>query len=91
MDRDTFEKTLIEQGYTPMQRELDADLSVDEHDHAWDTMGLVLRGSFAVVSADRTQDCGPGDVFDLGAGILHTERTGPDGAELLVGRRAVGT
>ena len=60
---------------------------LDEHVHDWDVRGLVLAGRFTVSAGGETQDCGPGEVFTLAAGRRHTEAAGPEGAELLVGRR----
>lgn len=83
-----FEAGLRAEGYQEVvRRAIAADQGLPEHDHAWDVRGLVLAGRFTVISADQVQDCGPGQVFTLEAGCRHTEAAGPDGAEILVGRR----
>lgn len=57
-----------------------------EHHHAWEVRGLVLCGRFRVWCGAE-QDCGPGDVFALPANAAHAEAAGPEGAELLIGRK----
>lgn len=90
MNRQEFETALSAEGYKPVHRTLDANMDVAAHDHAWDTRGLVLGGAFTIDCGGDARTYGPGEVFELGAGIEHTERTGPDGAELVVGRRTRG-
>lgn len=90
MNRQDFEKAVAAEGYSPAHRVLEANMDVDPHDHAWDTKGLVIDGSFTIDCAGHARTYGPGDIFELGAGIEHSEQTGPAGAELVVGRRKVG-
>lgn len=89
MDQQSFERMLLDEGYKPVEREIEAGLSVDEHDHAWDTKGLVLRGSFTIDCGGGSRTYGVGQIFEVGAGVAHTEGTGDDGAHILVGRRVV--
>ena len=89
MDMEAFEKMLGDEGYKAVSRQIEPNLAIDEHDHAWDTKGMVLRGSFTITSEISDRTYGPGEIFELAAGIPHTEGTGADGADLLVGRRTV--
>jgi quercetin dioxygenase-like cupin family protein len=70
-----------------VRRSVPPGQALPEHLHDWDVHGRVLRGRFRVDGLEGTQDCGPGQVFTLPAGQPHTEAAGPDGAELLIGRR----
>lgn len=90
MNRQDFETAITAEGYAPAHRTLEADMRVDPHDHAWDTKGLVLSGEFIIHCEGEARSFGPGEVFEMGAGIEHFEATGPDGAELVVGRRKAG-
>lgn len=86
-DAATFEAALRREGFQEiLRREIPPGQAPDEHEHSWDVRGLVLRGRFTV-QGERLQDCGPGEVFTLSAGHRHTEAAGPEGADLLIGRR----
>ncbi len=87
-DEAAFEAALRADGFQEVvRRAAPPGQSLPEHDHAWDVRGLVLAGRFSIAADGTVQDCGPGEVFTLAAGHRHTEAAGPDGAELLVGRR----
>lgn len=62
-----------------------------EHDHAWDIRGMVLQGRFTVDLGGSATTYGPGEVFEVAAGVVHSERHDPEGGLLLVGRRQVST
>ncbi|WP_165838875.1 cupin domain-containing protein [Roseicella frigidaeris] len=87
-DTAAFEAALRADGFQQtVRREIPPGQALDEHDHDWEVRGLVLRGRFIVTAGAQRQDCGPGQVFTLAAGHRHTEAAGPEGAELIVGRR----
>ncbi|WP_165982141.1 cupin domain-containing protein [Dankookia rubra] len=87
-DEAAFEAALRADGFQEVvRRAASPGQSLPDHDHGWDVRGLVLAGRFTVSAEGKVQDCGPGEVFTLAAGCRHTEAAGPDGAELLVGRR----
>ena len=50
----------------------------------------MLSGLFTILCGAESRSYGPGEIFELGAGIPHRESTGPDGAKLVVGRRKIG-
>jgi quercetin dioxygenase-like cupin family protein len=83
-----FEAALRADGFQEiLRREAPAGGDPTPHAHAWDVRGLVLRGTFMVDAAGEVQRCAAGEVFTLAAGRTHIEAAGPEGAELLVGRR----
>lgn len=89
-DATRFEAALRQNGFQEvLRREISPGQALDDHAHAWEVRGLVLRGRFTVREAERVQDCGPGEMFTLLAGHPHAEAAGTEGAELLVGRRHI--
>jgi quercetin dioxygenase-like cupin family protein len=87
-DETAFEAALRADGFQEVvRRAAPPGLALAEHAHGWVVRGLVLSGRFSVLADGEPQDCGPGEVFTLAAGRRHTEASGPEGAELLVGRR----
>lgn len=52
-----------------------------------DRRGLVLDGAFTVPLDGRQVTFEPGRVFDVAAGVEHSEQVGEDGARLLVAKR----
>lgn len=90
MDAARFEKDLREKGYTEVSmRQWDPDKEVPEHTHPFDARVLVLDGEVSVTWEGRSRTCRAGDVFELAAGVVHSERYGPSGAKFLSGRRPV--
>ena len=49
--------------------------------------GLVVDGAFIVWQGDKSVSYGAGQIFDVAAGIKHSEEIGPGGARVVVGRR----
>lgn len=88
MDEDTFAAAVAAEGYKVVARDVAPNAALDEHDHAWDTKGLVAAGAFTIAAGGTSRTYGAGEVFELGAGVPHTEGAGPEGARLVVGRRA---
>lgn len=56
------------------------------HEHPFDTRALVVRGEFWLSVDGRTQHLRAGDTFELGRGVPHTERYGPEGATFWAAR-----
>lgn len=87
MDEHGFEAALRRDGFAEVaRRSVPPGEALPEHSHAWEVRGMVLRGRFRVWGG-REQDCGPGDVFSLPADAPHKEAAGPEGADLLIGRK----
>ncbi len=87
MNEAEFETKLREDGYDVARRDLDPGHVAPEHDHPWDTRGMVLEGEFTVVQGGESRSYAPGEVFDVPAGVAHRERHGAGGGRILFGRR----
>jgi quercetin dioxygenase-like cupin family protein len=88
MNRLEFEARLKQDGYTEVEaKSLQPRPANNEHGHAFAVRGLVLSGAFTVTQGDVTRTYRTGDMFAVAAGQSHSEEVGPDGAEVLVGRK----
>lgn len=58
-----------------------------EHTHPFEACALVVRGEMWLACESGERHLLAGDSFQLAAGVLHTERYGPEGATYWVGRR----
>jgi quercetin dioxygenase-like cupin family protein len=88
MDRQAFEARLKEDGYTEIEAKfLQARPANDEHDHNCAVRGLVLAGTFIVKRGDVKTAYRAGEIFSVAAGEDHSEEIGPEGAEVVVGRK----
>ena len=91
MDQATFAAGLAADGYEgPLPRRMEAGQVAPEHTHPFDARLLVLEGAFLLTQGGATRSYGPGEVFEVPAGVPHAEAFGPAGASYLVGRRAKG-
>ncbi len=89
MDRAAFEAGLRADGFTEtLTRRMEADEALDEHTHPFDARLLILEGEYRLTCRGETRSYGPGESFELAAGIPHAEAFGPQGATYLVGRRS---
>ena len=59
---------------------------VDTHEHPFDADIVIVSGSIKIVVADKEYNLSPGDEFQLGAGIKHSEFMGEDGVTLVSAR-----
>ncbi|MEK8025077.1 MAG: hypothetical protein RLY78_1820 [Pseudomonadota bacterium] len=88
MDAATFRQCLLDDGYTEQfERELASDTLLDEHRHAWDSRLYVLRGTLEFTQGGHTRLLQVGDWCEVARDALHTERYGPQGCRVLIGRR----
>lgn len=89
MDRASFAAALAADGYEgPLDRRMEPGQEVHEHTHPFDARLLILEGEFILERDGATRSYGPGEMFEVPAGVEHVERFGPQGATYLVGRRA---
>ena len=58
----------------------------DTHEHPFDGDIVIVSGSIKIVVADKEYNLTPGDEFQLGAGIEHSEVIGEDGVTLVSAR-----
>ncbi len=85
-DTSDFETKVAAEGYTIVKRSVGPSAGLDDHDHDYDVWGLVTEGDFQITVDGRTDHYPAGSEFRLAAGCPHSERAGPDGASLVVGR-----
>ena len=88
MDRTVFEAELREQGYAEVvDRRMEPDALNPDHDHEFDARLLILEGAVTIAAEGTEKTYRAGDTFTMSAGCRHSERSGPDGARYLAGRR----
>jgi len=88
MDRETFEASLKADGYDEvLERRIEAGQVAPEHSHDFDVRILMLEGEFVLERSVETRRYGPGEVFEVPAGVPHAESFGPSGAAYVAGRR----
>ncbi len=89
MDESTFRTRLQCEGYQKIGVvEWEPGKVSDSHMHEFDAYGMLLEGRLTVTTAAATMACRPGETFTVPANTPHTETVGPDGARVLIGRRA---
>lgn len=57
------------------------------HRHDFSLMLLVVGGAFTLALEERAISYRPGEMCELAAAVMHTERAGPAGAQVLLARR----
>jgi quercetin dioxygenase-like cupin family protein len=83
-----FRAQLQEKGYRDVElKTFEADLDGPMHTHDFSVMLLVMAGEFTLARQDGATTFQPGEVCQLDAGTLHAEKTGRDGARVLLGRK----
>jgi len=88
MNRQQFEARLKEDGYSEIEaKSLQARPANDHHGHPFAVRGLVLAGAFTVSQNNISKTYHAGEIFSVAAGDEHSEEVGPDGAEVVVGRK----
>lgn len=87
MDRTVFETDLKNAGYEVGTSKAAADTVTSPHAHAFDVRALVVSGEVTLDVGGTSATYRAGDVFEMAAGCVHSERHGPDGSESVVGRR----
>ena len=89
MDAKDFAAILKAEGFAEaISRSLPAGQATPVHSHEFDAKVLVTAGEFTMERDGIATTHRPGDMFNVPMGHPHAERTGPDGAEYLSGRRA---
>jgi len=88
MDRQEFEARLKDDGYTEIEAKfLQPRPANNEHGHPFAVRGLVLTGAFTVTQGSITKTYRAGEIFSVAAGQDHSEEIGPEGADVVVGRK----
>ena len=85
MNEDQFRQQLRERGYGDAKsREYEPNLDKEMHTHDQSVMALVMSGEFTLVLERESTTYRPGEWCECPAGTVHTERTGPSGAAVLL-------
>ena len=63
--------------------ELDPGITLPEHSHEHEQLGLVLRGSIRFRVGDEERELGPGETWEIPSNTPHRAEAGPDGASVL--------
>ena len=88
MNEDQFRQQLRESGYGDAKvREYEPNLDKEMHTHDQSTIALVMSGEFTLVLESESMTYGPGEWCECPAGTVHTERTGPSGATVLLAHK----
>ena len=88
MDAQQFRELALERDYGDVQTKAyvphnDGPL----HTHPFSVVLLVTEGNFALAFEDGTSNYLPGEVCEVAANVIHTERAGPEGASVLLAKR----
>ena len=85
MNEQEFREHIQSLGYSePQIVELEPDKSGPLHKHDFSAIALVLRGSVTLAFENESIFSEPGEFGEIAAGVLHDERTGPDGVTVLL-------
>ncbi len=88
MEQSEFEKQLKRDGFGEIStRTLTPRPTNDRHTHDCTVRGLVTAGEFIITCDDEARSYHAGAVFEVAAGLSHSEAVGPDGVTLTTGRR----
>ena len=88
MDKNEFDAKLRADGYREIETKSVTPRPANEgHGHPFAVRGLVLAGAFTVIQDSKATTYRPGEVFKVAAGHVHSEEVGPEGAQILVGRK----
>jgi quercetin dioxygenase-like cupin family protein len=92
MNEAQFRQQAQEQGYGDVQtKDYVPNKDGPLHTHEFSVMLLVVGGQFTLAFEHGTTHYRPGEVCELAANVMHTERAGPTGAKVLFATRGPGT
>jgi quercetin dioxygenase-like cupin family protein len=63
--------------------ELEPGVTVPQHSHENEQLGMVLTGSLTFTVGDETRELGPREAWCITANVPHSVVAGPDGAVLV--------
>ena len=87
MNIEAFRESLLQDGFTVVERAVAPNSSLETHDQDWEVKAMITAGSFCVHTKVEQKTYREGEVFTLTANEPHTEGAGEDGASLLIGRK----
>lgn len=89
MTEDEFRRQLAAHGYDEVRTiQYEADQRPALHHHDFSAMGMVTGGELTIVLEDGSQTYRLGEWYDVPAGTVHAEHSGPTGATALLGTRS---
>ena len=92
MNEERFRQLAQEQGYGDFQaKDYVPNNDGPLHTHEFSVMLLVVGGNFTLAFQEGTTNYRPGEVCELAANVMHTERAGPEGATVLLAKRWAGS
>ncbi|WP_322104649.1 cupin domain-containing protein [Paraburkholderia sp. J41] len=87
MDRETFIRTLADEGFPePVLVTREAG-TTDEHTHPFEAKALIVAGEIGISVNGVERLYRAGDVFHLAPNLPHAERYGHGGVQYLAGRK----
>jgi quercetin dioxygenase-like cupin family protein len=88
MNMSEFAAKLEQDGFAEIETKMLQPRPVnDEHEHPYLIRGMVLEGEFIVTCAGQPRGYLSGEIFEVAAGVKHSEAVGHSGARILVGRK----
>jgi quercetin dioxygenase-like cupin family protein len=87
VDRETFIRTLAQEGFPEPVLVTREPGHMDEHTHPFEAKALIVAGEITIRSNGEAQVYCVGDVFHLPANVPHVEDYGPQGVQYLAGRK----
>ena len=88
MNEEQFRQSLREKGYKEEQfKEYPPNTDGPMHTHDFSVMLLVVSGEFMLARESEVTTYRTGEICELEAGARHVERTGSNGAKILLGKK----
>ena len=88
MEEARFRQQLRDGGYSEAEvLEYAPNTAKDMHTHDLSVYAFVSRGAFTLVTEEWSRTLGPGEACKVPAGTIHSERTGAEGASVLLGKK----
>lgn len=69
MDARAFESRASEDGFKVVEKSVEPDSVSAEHEHAWDTFGLVTAGAFTIDVDATPRTYRAGETFEAPSGV----------------------
>jgi quercetin dioxygenase-like cupin family protein len=63
--------------------DLEPGISVPEHQHENEQVGVVLEGTVTMTVAGESRELGPGETYVIPSNALHRAAAGPDGCSVV--------
>lgn len=87
MDRETFIRTLADEGFPEPVFVTREPGTMDPHTHSFEAKALIVAGQMWIAMNGEERLYRAGDMFHVPANLPHSERYGPDGVQYLAGRK----